>query len=143
MAKTTRAMTGAELRCVVDALGLTDGWMAEACEVSISTVTRWWADDTRRVPAVARLVIEEILSGTQEVLDEAALQTAREDISVTVPRSDRVTKKEMRGYEMPASYWRALAGRIYLQSRDSVSVRFSAPPGGTAWDSDPKDDPIF
>lgn len=136
-------MSGAEARCLVDMLGLTDGWLADAAEVSVSTVARWWADDAGRVPAVARLVLEEVLAGVQEILDEAALQTARTPISVTVPRSDKVAKKELRGYEMPATFWRVLAARIYMESRGRVTVSFSGPPGSTAWDSDPADDPIF
>lgn len=143
MKTTDRAMRGAEIRAVLESMGLGDVWLATACEVSTSTVGRWWAEDRRLAPRVARLVVEDVISGAEDMIDQAVLAAAREPITVSVPRSDRVDKKRMRGYEMPASFWRVIAGRIYLQSRSSVSVRFSGPPGGTAWNSDPANDPSF
>lgn len=115
-----RDLRGAEARSIIELFALTDGWLARECEVSVSTVNRWWANDTQRVPLVLRLLIGQVVSDRQR-----ALEAIGPGVHVAPRSANSTYKRTLGGMEMPHTFWRALYAEAYLASPDRVSIVFT------------------
>ena len=123
-------MNRADLKVRREALGLTQGWLAERLGVQDRAVRRWEAGD-REVPADVWDVIEQAEQQAEAILDAVADgladQPEPDGIDVVVFETDEDLWAVHPGFRpLPASWHRAVAARI----RDLVDgeVRFHYPP---------------
>lgn len=113
-------MTGAALRCIRERLGLTTRWLADHLDVAERSVHRWesgaWPvpDGVRRELEVLQArhagLVDQLVAGLVEMPDPV-LTTYRTDDDAAGC-----------GESMPASWHRALVGRVLEQYRGATVV---------------------
>lgn len=105
-------MSGAELRCLREWLGLTTPWLADHLAVAERSIHRWEAG-AREVPegvADEVLRLSEITYDTLNGMAEALMDLP--DPGVTTYRSDEHYHAHHPEQDWPASYHRALCARL-------------------------------
>jgi len=123
-------MNRADLKVRREALGLTQGWLAEAVGVQDRAVRRWEAGD-RDVPADVWTVLDEGEAKAEEILDAVASviedKPEADGIDVVVYESDEDLWAVHPGFNpWPASWHRAVCARI--RDLTDAEVRFHYPP---------------
>lgn len=125
------SITPAELRSLIDWMGLTRAWFAERLHVQERTVVRW-CDGETPIPEKAAVEIVSLWNqAAQRILSlTSAAVASSADGAVTLKtfRVDSEYHKAVDSDEFPASWHRALTCRamdhLLLQTRYQVRVEF-------------------
>lgn len=105
-------MSGAELRCLREWLGLTTRWVADHLHVAERSVHRW-ESDAQRVPAGVAAQLLRLSEITYDVLNGLVDQLLDlPDPAVWTYRSDDDYRQHHPEQDWPASWHRALCARL-------------------------------
>lgn len=124
-------ITPAELRSLIDWMGLTRAWFAERLNVQERTVVRW-CDGETAIPEKAAVEIVKLWNrAAQTILGMASAATGSAMDGVVTLRTFRVDSEyheAVSSEEFPASWHRALVCRtmdqLLMQTRYQVRIEF-------------------
>lgn len=106
-------MSGAELRCLRECLGLTTRWLAQHLSVAERSVHRWEAE-TQRIPEGVADEVQRLSALTYDALKGLAykMYDLPECGVITTYRSDGDYRAHEPESDWPASWHRALCARL-------------------------------
>jgi DNA-binding transcriptional regulator YiaG len=125
----TSPMTGAEFRIIREQLGLTNAWLTDHLKVAERSIVRW-GDGERDVPAFAEDAMYELeRTAAKAVQDGVASFVAKDAVLyLETYRTDAALQAAKPGDPYPASWHRAIAGRIREQV-PGLTIEYADEPG--------------